>query len=98
MKGTKKQLRHPTAMKDEAIKEMSSPTSDSRTTRIKYAKAVETTPKSSQKHSAVSDARTMRRSKNRAASWVGLRIILVDHLETNARDNSHSVKPRVPQP
>src|SRR5262249_13991518 len=85
MGGEKKYLRHPYAMKDKAIKEMKPPASDSRTIRSKKAKAGDTTRKSSQKHSAVKDARATRPSKNRTASRVAPRVIPINHsLEATA--------------
>src|SRR5215831_18220849 len=69
-------------MKDNAIRETKPPQSDNRTIRIKYANAVEMTRKSSQKQSAVSDARATRPSRNCTASWMGSRLILVNHAGT----------------
>src|SRR6266550_6233321 len=66
-------------MKESAIKGMKPPARDNRRIRIKYVKAVETRPTSSQKHDAVSTVSAMRPSKKCTVSCnnlvVGLRVI-----------------------
>src|SRR5262249_12289445 len=88
MGGAKKKLRHPTAMKERPIKGIKAMLRDNRTIRIKYAKAVETRRKPSQKHRAVSTASAT--SPSRKCTVSGKNLVI----ELRLNSSTHSLGAR----
>src|SRR5262245_65574114 len=82
-------------MKESTTKGMKATARDNTTIRIKYVKAVETRPKSSQKHSAVSAASAMRPSRKCTVSCsnlvIGLRVIPINRSLGSAASRQQSL-------